>query len=72
MSTPALHVYHNPWEPLTAYTCPYEGKIRRTNPRTLFQCHECLDRRQARNLEIQAYYDTVYIRCKGGKHPGWS
>lgn len=68
----ALHVFAYPWEPLTAYTCPYEGTIRRTEPRKLYHCHECGDRRLARNLEIQAYYDYVRIRCKGGKHPGWS
>lgn len=68
----SLRIYHNPWEPLTAYTCPYEGTIRGYKPREIFRCHECGDRRQARNLEIQAYYDTTYIRCKDGKHPGWS
>jgi hypothetical protein len=59
------------WQPLTQYEDPYIVRIVRTPSHNIYRCHECLDRRQARNLEISVDYDRIRIRCKGGKHPGW-
>jgi hypothetical protein len=65
-----VHIYAYPWQPFTRFDdC---GHIFRHKPRSLYRCHECGDRRQARNLEVQAYYDRWFVRCAGGRHPGWS
>lgn len=66
-----LHVYAYPWQPFTNFDhCGFRRRHKANDTR--FHCYECLDRRAAKNLEIQAYYDEVFIRCKDGKHPGWS
>ena len=65
-----IHIYHEPWQPFTKYR-DYGMVFKHKPMDTRFHCHGCLDRRAAKNLEIQAYYDCSYIRCKGGKHPGW-
>lgn len=68
-----VHIYRSgPWQPLTRFWEPYleEWIVRPTN--RIYRCHECCDRRQARSLEISIDYDRVQIRCKDGKHPGWS
>ncbi len=66
-----VHIYCYPWQPFTRFEVGYMGVWIKHKPRELFHCHECLDRREARNLEVQAYYDHLRVRCKGGKHPGW-
>ena len=65
-----VHIYQETWQPFTKFS--WAGIPIHYKPRSLHQCHECLDRRQARNLEVQAYYDGWRVRCKDGKHPGWS
>lgn len=68
-----LHIYRSgPWQPLTKYSVPDMGRTYRTPSRKMYRCHECLDRRQARSLEISVCYDRIRLRCKDGKHPGWS
>ena len=68
-----VHVFVEPWQPFTDFIIGADTEMRiRHRPRELARCHVCLDRRQARNLEVQAYYDRLDVRCKGGKHPGWS
>lgn len=65
-----LHIYTAPWQPFTNFMD--HGFRRRYRPMdTRFYCYECCDRRAAKNLEIQVYYDKVNIRCKDGRHPGW-
>jgi hypothetical protein len=71
MST--FHIFVERWQPFTNFIIGCDQKMRiRHRPRELSHCDECLDRRQARNLEVQAYYDQIRVRCKNGKHPGWS
>lgn len=67
---PILHIYSLPWQPFTNFV-DVGHRVRHKPMDTRFHCQECGDRRAAKNLEIQAYYDTAYIRCRGGKHPGW-
>ncbi len=67
----SIHIFAYPWQPFISYDdCGIRVKHKPNDTR--FYCHECRDRRAAKNLEIQAYYDEYFIRCKGGKHPGWS
>lgn len=66
-----VNIYRSgPWQPLTRFYEPYLEKW--VTRRGMFRCHECNGRRQARSLEISVDYDRVRIRCKDGKHPGWS
>ncbi len=64
-----LHIFTEHWQPYTRFTFMDELIIHQ--PRSRYRCHECGDLREARNLEVQAYYDGWRVRCNGGKHPGW-
>lgn len=67
------HMLVEPWQPYTDFIIGCDPELRiKHRPDQLGYCHECLDRRQARNLEVQAYYDQIRVRCKDGKHPGWT
>jgi len=66
----SIHIYRSPWQPFTNYDMCGIRCTHKPND-TTFHCHECRDKRAAKNLEIQAYYDCAFIRCKDGKHPGW-
>lgn len=67
-----IHIFAEECQPYTNFIIGCDPKMRiRHKLRQLSFCHECLDRRQCRNLEVQAYYDGLRIRCKDGKHPGW-
>jgi hypothetical protein len=64
-----VHIFRESWQPFTDFMA---ADIRIANkPGERFACHECGDTRQAKNLEVQAYYDHWRIRCKNGDHPGW-
>jgi hypothetical protein len=65
-----LHIFVERWQPFTRFVSA--GRTFRRKPCSVSYCDVCGDRRQARNLEVQAYYDGWRIRCKGGRHPGWS
>jgi hypothetical protein len=68
-----LHIFVEGWQPFTNFIIGCDPHMRiRHNPRSIYRCGECGDLRQARNLEVQAYYDQWRVRCKDGKHPGWS
>jgi len=58
-----VHIFR--WE-------PHIEKWMKRPAHKIYHCHECYDRRQARSLEISVDYDRIRIRCKDGKHPGWS
>ena len=65
-----VHIFRELWQPFTRF---YDsGMLVKFAPRSLHVCDECRDSRQARNLEVQAYANYWRVRCKGGKHPGWS
>lgn len=67
------HIFRcGPWQPLIRHWCLHREKFVHVNPRKIYHCHECYDRRQARSLEVSIDYDRIRIRCKGGKHPGWN
>jgi hypothetical protein len=62
----SVHVFTEGWQPLTKYRDPVTERVIRVNPRKIYHCHECRDRRWAKWLKIQAYYDMCRIRCADG------
>jgi hypothetical protein len=60
-----IHVYTAKWQPFTCFK-NWDGSIVLHGDRMLFRCHECRDRRWAKNLKVQAFYDMWRIRCADG------
>ena len=69
-----VHIYAAPGQPLIRHWVDFGfddgGRWCERNPRKQFRCSVCGQRRYAKNLLIQVYYDCSYIFCaEGHKHP---
>ena len=60
-----VHFYTRPWQPFSRYR-EVDGHVVAHNPRAVFVCGQCRDRRWAKHLTIQVFYDLVRIRCADG------
>jgi hypothetical protein len=59
-----VHVYTRPLQPLTRFVDPHlNDRIVTHSDRALAWCHRCHTRRWASKLNVQVYYDAIYIWC---------
>ena len=64
----SVHIYTAPSQPATRFVDRNSGRAHwfRYPSRHLFRCHKCGRKRQAGNLQVQVFYDSVRFWCAPG------
>jgi len=63
-----IHIYTTNHQPATRFVDRNSGKPfwTRMNPRRLLWCNACRQRRWAKYLTVQVYYDQILFWCRKG------
>ncbi|RPH65029.1 MAG: hypothetical protein EHM89_00370 [Acidobacteria bacterium] len=62
-----IHVYTAKRQPATRYRVPGFDYLHTTSPHAFVWCRCCKQRRRARFVELQVYYDMTNAWCRPGK-----